>query len=174
MLSEALPFALAFSSSESVALIIVAMGIGFVTIVSLTGIIIPAWASLAKLRVETALKQQMLERGMSAGEIVEVLNAPAPAKSGADYAFASEAVVERDGDWCPALLLRRDADRFLVHYVGEEMSENQWVTGDRIRVRPDSDAHGCSPWDWMVRATTGDSSHWCGNRSKPAPMDAEV
>jgi hypothetical protein len=174
MLSEALPFALAFSSGETMALMIVAMGVGFVTIVSLTGIIIPAWAGVAKSRLETALKQQMLERGMSAGEIVAVLGAPAPDKSGVDYAFASEAVVERDGDWCPALVLRRDADRFLVHYVGEDMSENQWVAGDRIRVRPDSEAQGCSPWDWMSRAAASDSSHWCANRSKPAPMDAEV
>ena len=52
-----------------------------VIVISVVGII--QWRKLRQAEMETALKQQMLERGMSAEEIVQVLLAsPSPTSKG--------------------------------------------------------------------------------------------
>ena len=67
-----------------------------------------------------ALKQQMVERGMTADEIVRVLGPPLEAPDalteeeageagGVSRPCASEVIVEREGEWQPALVLRRAA-----------------------------------------------------------------
>src|SRR5438105_2629547 len=100
MLIESLPVFAALSSAQVFTLWIVAMGVTFLILVSLAGIIVPAWAGAHKVRLETALKQQMLERGMSAEEIVRVLNAhPRAPWGGESYPCASEVVVEHDDEW---------------------------------------------------------------------------
>ena len=133
MLSQLVPLIAALSPTQNVILAIVAMGVGFVTLVSLAGIIVPAWASVCKLRLETALKQQMVDRGMSADEILTVLSGPAPSTNTIDFPCASEVVVESEGEWSPALILKRGDDRYFVHYVGYDLSDNEWVSGARVR-----------------------------------------
>ena len=174
MLSHFVPLIAAMSSTQQVALAIVGMGVGFLTLVSLAGIIVPAWASVSKLRMETALKQQMVERGMSADEIQTALSGPVPSANTIDLPCASEVVVEWDGDWCPALILKREDDRYFVHYVGHELSDNEWVSGARVRF-PESARHPeGSPWDGMFPAEVFGEKPWCDKRTKPAPVNQEL
>jgi hypothetical protein len=172
-MTPSLPLIAEFTSSQLLALWIVGMGVLFLTSVSLAGIIIPAWASVHKQRLETALKQQMLERGMSVDEIVKVLNGSKTAEGVVDTPCASEVVVQKDDEWCTALILKGEAERYFVHFVGTEMSDNEWVTADRVRF-PGSRDQANSPWDWTAGGKVFDASHWCANRSKPAPLDAEI
>jgi hypothetical protein len=174
MQSQFLSLLADFSPQQLLALWIVAMGVGFLVVVSLAGIIAPAWASVVKLRLETALRQKMVERGMSAEEILQVLNGPVQDRKGIDYPCASEVVVDCDGEWCPSLILKRDEERYLVHYVGYEMSENEWVGSDRVRFPASSPNPGGSPWDWTPPAAFFDANHWCARKSKQAPVDAEL
>jgi hypothetical protein len=174
MLWESVPVLAEFSPEQLTALWIVGMGVTFLILVSLAGIIVPVWASVHKARLETALKQQMLERGMSAEEILQVLNGREQDPSRADYPCASEVIVEQAGEWNPSLILRRQGERYLVHYVGTDMSENEWVTSDRVRFPAGTKDPCGSPWDWAASAGAFDASRWCANRSKPAPVDAEL
>ena len=150
MLSHFVPLIAAMSSTQQVALAIVGMGVGFLTLVSLAGIIIPGWVSVCKLRMETALKQQMVERGMSADEIVAVLSGPVPSTNTIDLPCASEVVVESEGEWSPALILKRADDRYFVHYVGHDLSDNEWVSGARVRFPESARREEGSPWDGIV------------------------
>jgi hypothetical protein len=166
-----------FTSTQ--VMVLITLGAASLLAVTLVAIIVPAWASVCKLRLETPLKQQMLERGMSAEEIVKVLHGlvrddGSRDQTGSDYPFACEVVVERDEEWHTGLLLRRDGERFLVHYVGEDMSENEWVTQDRLRIRPDAKMPDGSPWDGAFLTQGFHSNSWCANHSKPAHEDAEV
>ena len=86
----------------------------------------------------------------------------------------SPSIVERDGEWCPCLILKREGDRFFVHQVGTEMSDNEWVSNDRVRFPASSRDEGGSPWDWTFPAGAFDANHWCANKSKAAPVDAEL
>jgi hypothetical protein len=85
-------------------------------------------------QLNAALKRDMVDRGMSAEEIERVLGVvqPQPPK-GIDFPLASEVVVEWEGDWYPALALKRDGDRYYVHFVGHSMEENDWVPLERMR-----------------------------------------
>ncbi len=173
MLSPFASFIFAMSPAQNVALAIVGMVVGFVTLVSLTGIIVSAWANAYKLRLDTTLKQQMVDRGMSADEIVTVLSGPVPSTNAVDLPCASEVVVESDGQWSPALILKRGDDRYLVHYVGYDLSDNEWVPAARVRF-PESSSHPeGSPWDGMFAAGYGEKP-WCNKRSKPAPVEREL
>ena len=44
-------------------------------------------------------------------------------------------MIERDEEWHPGFVLKRDGDRYFVHYVGGEMSENEWVSVEPGPVR---------------------------------------
>ncbi len=81
---------------------------------------------------------------------------------GASRPCASEVVVEREGEWQPALVLRRSGDRCLIHtcagYGYADMSENEWVDAGRVRFPASSDGTGADPW---------------GSQAKE-PMPAEV
>ena len=175
MVSHFVPILAEFSSSQVVALAIVGMGVGFLVLVSLAGIIVPAWASISRLRMETGLKQQMIERGMSTEEILSILSGPERATNSVNFPCASEVVIEGDDEeWHPGLILKRESDRYYVHYVGTEMSENEWVAGARIRF-PESSKTSCgSPWDWDDRSGALVRRSWCANQSKPAPVDREI
>jgi hypothetical protein len=109
-------------------------------------------------RQETALKRQMVDRGMSADEIIAILSGgkpPVEAPKGGeeapegsvDLTYACEVVVKSDGEWHTGLILKRDAERYLVHYVGTEMSDNEWVTTDRLRVPVGKETAWGEPWD---------------------------
>ena len=95
--------------------------------------------------VKTAnLKHSMLERGLSPEAIVQVIEARAggPGEvrvSGAvDLPCACEAVVEADGEWRAALVLKEAEGRYYIHFVGTGMDENEWVGENRIRFAADS------------------------------------
>jgi hypothetical protein len=80
-----------------------------------------------------ALKREMLDRGMSVEDIERVLGAERveKAKKAASYPSATEVVVEQDGEWYAAILLKTTGEEYLVHYKGYD--EEEWVTLDRIR-----------------------------------------
>jgi hypothetical protein len=87
-----------------------------------------------RLQVEGELKREMLARGLSVDDIVRVVKATRDQMpEGVDIPSASDVVVESDGEWYAALVLKRDGTKWYVHYVGSEMDENEWVTEDRIR-----------------------------------------
>jgi hypothetical protein len=130
-----------------------------------------AWSGVVKLRLKAglkqqviALKQQMVERGMTADEIIRVLGPSLEAPDalteegdgkagGASHPCASEVIVEREGEWQPALVLGRSGDRCLIHtcagYGYADMSDNEWVDAGRVRFPASSDgtgAFGADPW----------------------------
>src|SRR5262245_10133349 len=98
-----------------------------------------------------ALKRQMVDRGMSADEIIAILSGgkprEEPLEAGVDLPCASEVVVESDGEWHTGLILKRDGERYLVHVVGTDMSDNEWVTTDRLRVPVGKETAWGEPWD---------------------------
>ena len=138
-----------------------------------------------------ALKQQMIERGMTADEIVRVVGPPSEAlddlsEEEDDEAgvvsgpFAGEVVVEREGyegQWHSALVLRRSGDRYLIHtcpgYEGCELPGNEWVKADRVRFPASSSGQDGSPWGSTDHTEAFDASHWCGQPEK-GPVPAEV
>ena len=155
---------------------LVAAGVGLLILFLLIGVtplvwvIATAWEGMAKLRLKAvlkqqviALKQQMIERGMTADEIVQVLGPPCEAlddlsEEEDDEAgvvsgpYAGEVVVEREGyegSWHSALVLRRSGDRYLVHtcpgYEGCELPGNEWVKADRVRFPASSSGQDGSP-----------------------------
>ena len=183
---------------------LVVMGVGLLILFLLLGVtplawvIGEAWAGVTKLRLKAglkrqviALKQQMIERGMTADEIVRVLGPTSEAlddlSKEEDHEtgvvtgpFAGEVVVEREGYegyWLSALVLRRDGDRYLIHtcpgYEGVEMSGNEWMKADRIRFLASSSGQDGSPRGSADRAGACDAGQWCGQPNKE-PVPAEV
>jgi hypothetical protein len=148
-----------------------------------------AWSGVIKLRLKARLKQQvialtqqMIERGMTANEIARILGPPSEALSDlsveeqddqVNKTFAGEAILERDGDWHPALVLRRDGDSYLVHtcpgYHGAEMLDNEWVGADRLQFPPGSSSDDGSP-----RGSVNGTAAACCGQPKKAPVPAEV
>lgn len=151
MLSQIAPVMDGLNPSQVTAIAIVGMGVFVFMVIALTGIFVPNWASVSKARMETALKQQMIERGMSADEIIKILSVPSsPATNTVDYPCASDVAVDCDGDYRPSLILKREDDRYFVHYVGYPPSENEWVPGARIRFPQSSEHLGDSSWAWRT------------------------
>jgi hypothetical protein len=72
---------------------------------------------------------------MSAEEIARVVDTHTPRGGNeVDLPCASEVVVKGDDDdWYPALVLQVRDGQYLIHYVGHEMEENEWVGEDRVR-----------------------------------------
>ena len=117
--------------------------VAFATLVALCGLIIVVvyiaatnWRKCRQHQLDVSLKRDMLDRGMSADEIERVLGAKSPdAAKGPDgpvaYPTPSEVVVEQDGEWYAAILLKSDGGKYFVHYKGYD--EEEWVTIDRIR-----------------------------------------
>jgi hypothetical protein len=169
-----------------------------VGITPLAWVIASAWEGVTKLRLKAglkqqviALKQQMIERGMTADEIVQVLGPPSEAlddlsEKEDDEAgvvsgpYAGEVVVEREGyegQWHSALVLRRSGDRYLIHscpgYEGCELPGNEWVQADRVRFPAPSSGQDGSPRDSADHIETFGPSQWCGQPNK-GPVPAEV
>ncbi len=67
-------------------------------------------------------------------------------------------------------------ERYYVHYVGTDMSDNEWVTSERVRFPASPEGHCGAPWDWSFPAGAFGAGDWCGKggRSKPAPVDQEI
>jgi hypothetical protein len=146
------------------------------TIIAVVGILAGSWTKVQKLRLDNALKQQMIDRGLSAEDIVAVLTSSTRGREGLEHPCASEVVVESDGEWHTGLILRREGERYYVHYVGTDMSDNEWVTSDRIRVPAAKEGHCGAPWDWASAAGSFAASNWCGNgqTDKSAPVDQDI
>ena len=109
---------------------VVGANVGLIWIVTA---ITSAWRAVRECEADRSLKAQMLDRGFSAEEIARVINAGGDSE-GTDLPSPAEVVVKwTDGEWYPALILKEDEDRFWVHYVGHDMSSNEWVSVDRIR-----------------------------------------
>ena len=142
------------------------------TLIAISGIIAGAWQKAQANRAKYALTQQMIERGMSTEEIAQVVAAHRrPRKkdvSGAtDLPCASEAVVESDGDWYPALVLQVAQGRYYIHYIGHDMDDNEWVSEDRIRFPNGSHVPG------LMASLTPTTEGFNGAPSKP-PIEAEL
>jgi hypothetical protein len=156
---------------------VVAMLLCVPTIIAFMGIWAGAWTKVNKLRLENALKQQMIDRGMSAEDIVTVVTRAKPAASGVEPPCACEAVVETDGEWQTALVLKHEEDRYFVHVVGTEMSDNRWVSSDQIRFPAPVKSQCGAPWDWSFPNGALRAGDWCGrgqHDAKPEPVDQEI
>jgi hypothetical protein len=172
-----------------------------VGVTPLAYVIGPAWAGVIKLRLRAglkqqviALKQQMIERGMTADDIVRVLGPPSePLDDLSDEEedeagvvtgpYAGEVVVEREGyegQWHSALVLRRSGDRFLVHtcpgYEGCELPGNEWLNADRVRFPASSAGQDGSPWGSADHRNGDfdDAGQWCRQPMEKEPVPAEV
>jgi hypothetical protein len=99
-------------------------------LVPLAGIVFTSLQAILIRRYDTLLKRAMVERGMSAEEIRGVFQAE---DGGQSPACASEVLVEKDGEWREALALRMAGDRYYVHFVGTDMSDNEWVDLHHVR-----------------------------------------
>jgi hypothetical protein len=169
----------------------------------LVSVIVKARAGTTKLRLKAELKQQlialkhqMIERGMTADEIVQVLGSPSEplddlsekeddeAEEEDDEAglvngpCVGEVIFEKHGRWHTALVLRRDGDRYLIHtcpgYGGRvEMSCNEWVKVDRLRFAAPSSGQDGSPHGLADHTGAFDASPCC-SRPKKEPVPAEV
>src|SRR5262249_33907736 len=151
------------------------------------------WQGVTKLRLkaglkqqELALKQQMIERGMTADEIVQVLGpaseTPADLSAeeddeagGVNEPCARAVGAERHGAWSPALVLRRGGDRCLIHtcpgYGGVvQRSGNEWVKANRVLFPASSSGEDGSPRGSADRTETFGASQWSGQPKKePVP-----
>ncbi|GAC1450733.1 MAG: hypothetical protein NVSMB9_35380 [Isosphaeraceae bacterium] len=155
MLIELTEFMHRLSPSMTVGLMVVFI-VGLVTLIAMTAIIGGLWKAARKDRVNFELKRMMIERGMSADEIVRVLSVGG-ARTADTEPCASEVVVDWLGDWYPALILKRAEGSYYVHYIGHEMSENEWVEEARVRfsARPgqcDTDPRPAPSWKGPVEA----------------------
>jgi hypothetical protein len=136
-------------------------------VVSIIGIVVGCliplsaiWSNERKGMALIDLKRRMLEQGMSADEIARAVGVGEP--TGVDHLpVACEAIVERSGEWCPAYVLKSAPGRFFVHYIGEDVTENEWVESRRVRL-PALDGHD-GPLARVFAAPNG----------KP-PVEAEV
>jgi hypothetical protein len=176
MMSPIVPVFAQLSSTQEMILCVLGISIGIPCVIAVVGIWAGAWAKVHKLQLETGLKQQMVDRGMSAEDIVAIVKSRRPGEGAVDAPCASEVVVDIGGEWQTALILKRDGDRCFVHLVGTEMSDNQWVTSDRIRIPATSEGQCGSPLDWSFPAGTFAAGDWCGRsaRSKPEPVDQDI
>jgi hypothetical protein len=148
--------------------------LGIVTLIVVVAIC--SWTKAQGLRLDASLKQQMIDRGMSAADIVAVLTATSPGEDGIEPPCASEVVVESDGEWRTGLLLKCEEDRYLVHYVGTDMSENEWVTADRLRFPATSERLRCEARDWTFPVGVFGASGQSGFSAiiKPEAVDREI
>jgi len=131
---------LPLDSGQMTAFLIVSTIFGSIVLIAIPAIVATTWSNVVSRRADAALKSEMLARGMSASEIVAVVNAGKEAQGGitvvggsSSLTTACEAVVERHGEWTSALVLQAAEGAYLVHYVGETMDENEWVDPNRIR-----------------------------------------
>jgi len=123
------------TSQQVTAIVIVSLSAICLLIFLMTTVIAGTWQKASALKLETALKREMIERGMSADAIAQVINSGATPVGAVNLPCACEAVVNKDGDWQTGLVLQMSDDRYYVHYVGSDMDENEWVGEDRIRFR---------------------------------------
>jgi hypothetical protein len=164
------------SSAQLVGLSISLIGIGAVVLISLVGIWAGAWTTVNKLRLDHAIKQQMLDRGLSTDDMLAILAGTRHREPGEELPCASEVVVNIDGDWQTGLILKRDADRYFIHLVGTEMSDNQWISGERVRFPAPAEGGYGKAGDWSFLSEFARTASRCGNgeKGKPAGVDQDI
>ena len=69
-----------------------------------------------------------------------------------------------------------EGERYFVHIVGTEMSDNQWVSGDRVRFPAPAEGQCGAPRDWSFPSGAFNAGKWCGrgDHAKPQPVDQEI
>jgi hypothetical protein len=165
-----------FSAAQLLGLWISAMGIGAVLIISMAGVCAGAWTTVHKHQLDHALKQQMIDRGMTADEMIAVITSTKRRGPGDDLPCACEVAVRIDDEWQTGLILKQDGDRYFIHVVGTDMEENQWIGGERVRFPAVTDGRSGEAGEGpclaeFVRMATGCSN---GQRAKPAGVDQDL
>jgi hypothetical protein len=117
------------------AIVIISIAVVSLLVFLMTTVVAGTLQKALSLKHDTALKRAMIDRGMSAEAIVQVVGSSAAPAGAANLPCACEAVVNKDGEWRTGLVLQMSDDRYYVHYVGSDMDENEWVGEDRIRFR---------------------------------------
>jgi hypothetical protein len=165
-----------FSPAQLLALWLSLMGIGALVLISVVGIWAGAWTNVNRLRLDHAIKQQMVDRGLSTDEMLAVLTGTRHRDQGDELPCASEVAVNIDGEWHAGLILKRDADRYFIHLVGTEMSDNQWVSGERIRFPAPSEGGCGKAVNWSFLSDFARTASQCGNgeKAKPAGVDQDM
>jgi hypothetical protein len=146
--------------------------LGILGFLGLVKIVVVAVAASERSRVRVAeiradLVREMLQRGLSPEEIERVLAAGAPdlePKGDEDRyaqvgpATCDVAVEDGDGDWQRAILLQMHGGSCLVHYVGQDIGDNEIVSRTRVRfpssVAFDEAARAEWPEDYNAREAT--------------------
>lgn len=166
MLSDAISN---LNSSQILSLLIVTVIFGTGTVIAAVAIASNSLARASAVRTRGELTRAMLDRGLSADEIARVLG-----QQGHDLRdeplllpCACEAVVENHGEWSPALILQVAGGRYFVHFIGQEMDDNEWVEESRARFPA-----GSGLPDLMASARQG-ASWRNGTLGKP-PVEVEV
>ena len=151
------------SPEQAMLIVIVGFTATAGVLIAVTAIVTSALRSVAVTRLEIAMKRELVERGMSAEDIARVIDTHTPSgENVVNLPCASEAVVLRDDEWQPALVLQIGNGRYLVHYVGSDMDENDWVDEDCIRFRAGS------------HVPTLNSQSVANGVARKEPMEAEV
>jgi hypothetical protein len=136
MLGRLLSVSEPLSANQVTAIVIVSVSVLSLLAFLMTTVITGSLQKALAIKHETALKRAMINQGMAAEAIVQVMNCRPSHEGAANLPCACEAVVNKDGEWQTGLVLQMSDDRYYVHYVGREMDENEWVDEDRIRFRP--------------------------------------
>jgi len=165
-----------FTAAQLLGLWISAMGIGAVLIISLAGVCAGAWTTVHKHQLDHALKQQMIERGMTAEAIIAVMGSTERRGIGEDLACACEVLVRIDDEWQTGLILKQDGDRYFVHLVGTEMDENQWVSTEGVRFPATIDGRCSKAGGEAFLAEFARMAAGCrnGQGAKPAGVDQDL
>jgi hypothetical protein len=165
-----------FSSGQLLGLWISSIAIGALVIISVVGVWAGSWTTVNRLRLDHAIKQQMLDRGLSTDDMLAVLAGTRHREQGEELPCASEVVVNVDGEWQTGLILKRDADRYFIHLVGTEMSDNQWVNCERVRFPAPAEGGCGEAGDWSFLSEFARTASRCrnGERAKPAGVDQDL
>jgi hypothetical protein len=118
-------------TTEAVVWLFVLLTVG---VLAFTAIVASTFRSYAVARMEIALKRDMVERGMPAEAIARVINTHSTTPEDATLlSWPTQVVVQMDGEWQDALVLKAAPGRYYVHLVGTQMDENKWVEQEYVR-----------------------------------------
>lgn len=133
------------------------------------------WRWMREATINAEIKRDMLARGLSAEDIERVVWAGAGDSNPAGGVPCSgEVVVESNDEWHSAIVLKRDESRWYVHFVGTDLSENEWVSADRIRFPityfESASMNGSGPIEEPHRGREA----LPGRYAKPVPVDHDL
>lgn len=103
-------------------------------LIAVPAIMFTQMRAVREARILSGLKRDLVARGLPTDEIERLVRArPDSEPVGQGLPTAHEVVVHWQDDWYPAIVLKRAENQWLVHYVGNDTSDNEWVGPDRIR-----------------------------------------